>query len=681
MATPETETDAAVGTKDSGILFPCMEQPLRVAIVHAQASASLACFRNGTVGSRPPRSAPDEFRLEWIVPHCPEATNIADRLVRVVHHRTGRVLAAIDSATNEGALAKANDASTAHASASATSPKVQVVWKKRQLNQDDEDTSKEEETEDDATAWSCIRVAHSTGNRVLLRSQATGHYLGLDYSTQTTTRIFLTPDTQNESSLVWDLTCCTGELCFLSNPTLDRRLRCDMAGLLTLTEAWKGWEVFRCMEAGHGYVKLSSWMHQQWMLCSDGRGVVTTCTMADAEREENGKCALWAIEKFVPSSLFSPPVPEGVGELAAGVIVRNKTHGGLLSVENGVLRLWKDENHASTTTSSNAMPDDATSAGDKGWWTSSMRSMSSRMNSIRSEGEDNNSPPPPLQMTTLVWQLEAAHSQTYYFAAGGRIKDEPPMTIGPLPLVTENLRQTEKIQIRRDGSAGTVQLLETQKQQYICCSTEGEIYMLSTNDTPDTEWIMEKPNAETSRGTVFRSKPHHLFLSYETSEGVAAVESAPMSPATEPAESVSARLRKVLSQRKAPTATLKAVPLNGPRAIWALEPCMPRAVSSEKISTFAIGTSIAVGTTIALPFALAGASALLGVVGAQAGVIFNTIAVGLTGAEALASVGAIGATAYIVFRPEENSLTDEHTQERSEERAWSHRPFSNWRNW
>jgi hypothetical protein len=67
----------------------------------------------------------------------------------------------------------------------------------------------------------------------------------------------------------------------------------------------------------------------------------------------------------------------------------------------------------------------------------------------------------------------------------------------------------------------------------------------------------------------------------------------------------------------------------------------------------------------------------------QVGVVANVIFAGLTGAEALASVGAIGATAYICFRPEENSLTDDHKNDEEEEgeRAWSQRPFSNWRNW
>ena len=71
---------------------------------------------------------------------------------------------------------------------------------------------------------------------------------------------------------------------------------------------------------------------------------------------------------------------------------------------------------------------------------------------------------------------------------------------------------------------------------------------------------------------------------------------------------------------------------------------MPRGVSSEKITTFAIGaTGFAIGTTIAMPFAVAGAGAVLGAFGTEAGVHFNVIAAGLTGVEVLASNGAIGA--------------------------------------
>jgi len=115
--------------------------------------------------------------------------------------------------------------------------------------------------------------------------------------------------------------------------------------------------------------------------------------------------------------------------------------------------------------------------------------------------------------------------------------------------------------------------------------------------------------------------------------------------------------------------------------VWNLEPCTPRAISSKRLKTFAIGTSIAVGTTIAMPFALAGVAAALGALGAEAGIGFGIVAAGLSGAEALASVGAIGATAYFCFKPEQNSLTsDLPNAGDAAANPWTKRPFSNWRN-
>lgn len=117
---------------------------------------------------------------------------------------------------------------------------------------------------------------------------------------------------------------------------------------------------------------------------------------------------------------------------------------------------------------------------------------------------------------------------------------------------------------------------------------------------------------------------------------------------------------------------------------WNLEPCTPRAISSKRLKTFAIGTSIAVGTTIAMPFAIAGVAAAMGALGAEAGIGFGIVAAAATGAEALASVGAIGATAYFCFRPEQNSLGDDLDDEDKNSntaKPWSKRPFGNWRNW
>lgn len=220
--------------------------------------------------------------------------------------------------------------------------------------------------------------------------------------------------------------------------------------------------------------------------------------------------------------------------------------------------------------------------------------------------------------------------------------------------------------------ADATRLFNPDKKQYIACSADGAIGYVNDADD-DTDWIMEKPSYQEG-GSVFRSKHHNRYLSYKDVEEEEDDDD-------EGDGKKGGHFDNLFGGRKEPelfgAETLRF------REVWNLQPCMPRAVSSDKIKTFALGTSIAVGTTIAMPFALAGAGAVLGAFGAEAGILFNVIAVGLTGAEAIASVGAIGATAYIVFRPEENSLTDDHENEEEEEaeRAWSKRPFSNWRNW
>ena len=121
----------------------------------------------------------------------------------------------------------------------------------------------------------------------------------------------------------------------------------------------------------------------------------------------------------------------------------------------------------------------------------------------------------------------------------------------------------------------------------------------------------------------------------------------------------------------------------GEREKWVLNPVMPRAINSGKIKTFAIGTSLVVGSSLCMPFAMAGAGALLGAAGAHIGVVGHVVMAGLSSFDALSSVGTVGATAYLVFRSQDNAMTDDHRtdEEKEAERAWSKRPFSNWRNW
>ena len=234
---------------------------------------------------------------------------------------------------------------------------------------------------------------------------------------------------------------------------------------------------------------------------------------------------------------------------------------------------------------------------------------------------------------------------------GEEEEEAKPMSTGPLPQVTTNLRKTDKFQMLlvqdgedNDDSTTVIQLYNCEVKKYMgFLSAEGAIGYCDNADDKGTEWIMRRTSDEDG-GTVFQSRLHNLYLSYGPE-------------------------------------VLVGSETMGPREVWRLAPSMPRAVSSEKMKIFALGTSIAVGTSIAMPFAMAGMMVILGSVGAKVGLLANVVALSLTGAEAIASVCAIGATAYIVFRPAENSLTDSHNDEKAAERPWSQRPFSNWRSW
>lgn len=400
------------------------------------------------------------------------------------------------------------------------------------------------------------------------------------------------------------------------------------------------------------------------------------------------------------------------------------------------------------------------------------------------------------QEETIVWQLEAAHLQTYYFLSAPTTKEipmtvpqndndtaeaeaddtldtEPDTTpisiparsIGAFPNVTEHLRKSDKIQfLRNDDTPDTLKLYLPDEQFYISCSSKGSIVATNKADCEGTEWVLE----ERAEGSVFRSHAHGLYLSLrdqDAREKAPPAAAFPPSPTNEsendttndntttdgnndnnnaarpsprgrfsnPFENLQEKFQKArgpvaesptaaagasndddnntandnsskasrgkpknafenlqekFQKQKAPVAELCATEVfDASKCCWKLEPCTPRAISSKRLTTFAIGTSIAVGTTIAMPFALAGVAAVMGTLGAEAGIGFGIVAAGLSGAEAMASVGAIGATAYFCFKPEENSLGDGIGRDGkggsadAKRNPWSKRPFGNWRNW
>jgi len=775
-------TPSVVPKKKAAIRFPCMEQPPRYALRSAKTGIYLGGTKKGRLIGRNKRTENDEWTIALVggggnkANHQQETQGTNSSTVTIHNHKFGNILSMVltDRSDLGRMVACVSPGGTTRSSSSRTTSNNKEKEHDLGLGeeQDDDDENKdqqeqeqlpddEDEDDDDELVlpcevlnkedlqWCVIRCSeeeHPNGGGVVIVSIKTGDCLSVSDSGQ----IILSP---YEPFHIWEMECVTGELCFLSNPSLDARVRCDMAGMLTLSPNWKGWEVVRITEAEaphsgkkecKGYVRISSWMHSQWYLCSEADGTVSACPVSEAalapneiqqQQQEGGgdvanntsyRCSKWAIEKY----------PTDENSKHEGLIIRSVTYGRLLSIQDGLLRTYDsmdDKIQKPGTRSSTATaPTVATSISfrsresgssditdmvkhhtdeikrrSSSWFRQSFTSVQKtisdsaiqrRNSKMLANGETPIAGFVP-EEETIVWQLEAAHLQTYYFLSSeaqgtsdsnsiqdGTPANQTPKSIGVFPTVTDNLRKSDKIQlVRDDNSPGTLKLFLPDENFYITCTSKGSILATKQVEDEGTEWILE----ERDTGTLFKSKPHGLYLSFRTEESKTPP---PAAFADNNKEGDASSLRK-----KNPFENLK-LPHQRPKPpiselcatetpkLWNLEPCTPRAISSKRLKTFAIGTSIAVGTTIAMPFAIAGVAAAMGALGAEAGIGFGIVAAAATGAEALASVGAIGATAYFCFRPEQNSLGDDLDDDDEEESSkaanpWSKRPFGNWRNW
>eukprot|EP00533_Pseudo-nitzschia_delicatissima_P005037 CAMPEP_0116112744 /NCGR_PEP_ID=MMETSP0327-20121206/19143_1 /TAXON_ID=44447 /ORGANISM="Pseudo-nitzschia delicatissima, Strain B596" /LENGTH=759 /DNA_ID=CAMNT_0003606065 /DNA_START=52 /DNA_END=2331 /DNA_ORIENTATION=- len=724
--------------KTAAVRFPCMEQPPRYALRSAKTGIYLGGTKRGRLVGRSKRTENDEWTIALVgrensvtkkdETSSSQGTNSST--VTIHNHKHGNILSMV--------LTDKSDLGRMAACVSPSGKEETKVVKENDLgltpseeeenNETEQLAGDEDEDEDEIVMpsnldkedmqWCVIRCSeedHPNGGVVIV-SIKTGDCLSVSDSGQ----IILSP---YEPFHVWEMECVTGELCFLSNPSLDARVRCDMAGMLTLSPNWKGWEVVRITEAEaphsstgggnytKGYVRISSWMHSQWFLCSDAKGIVSACSVADAllcpdeAQDTVYRCSKWAIEKY----------PTDENSKHEGLIIRSVTHGRLLSIQDGLLKTYDslDATRTATmesSTATNVATSSVNSNGDIGdmvkhhteemkkrtsqWWKQSLTNVQKTISDQAIQRRNSkmlaSGQVPVGQLTgsvpeeeTIVWQLESAHLQTYYFISSSDTDGNPsaPKSIGAFPTVTENLRKSDKIQlVKNDDFPDILKLFLPDENYFITCTSKGNI--LATNQMEDEglEWILE----ERETGSVFQSKAHGLYLSFQTEES-----KTPPAAAFQQGEN---KAQDAKPKKKNPFENIK-LPHQRPKppiselcatespTLWNLEPCTPRAISSKRLKTFAIGTSIAVGTTIAMPFAIAGVAAAMGALGAEAGIGFGIVAAAATGAEALASVGAIGATAYFCFRPEQNSLGDDLEDEPKASNPWSKRPFSNWRKW
>jgi len=112
----------------------------------------------------------------------------------------------------------------------------------------------------------------------------------------------------------WRIEFLTGELCFISSPHNARQISCHpWSGYLSMSKNWKGWEVWRFIEAGDGHVRIVSW-HDNHFLCSDDKGKVWTTQNIEGEWDK------WVVEL--------------ADDYKSGVVFKSVSHGRYLQIEN-----------------------------------------------------------------------------------------------------------------------------------------------------------------------------------------------------------------------------------------------------------------------------------------------------------------------------------------------------------
>lgn len=119
---------------------------------------------------------------------------------------------------------------------------------------------------------------------------------------------------QLATTTLWRQEFVSGELCYISNPHADERLQCNLYGKLTMDSNWGGWEVWRLIQIPNtGIVLITSWTHDQKVLCSDPDGNVYSTENKLGEWEK------WTIEK----------------QSDKGVLIRSVTHKRFLTIAPG----------------------------------------------------------------------------------------------------------------------------------------------------------------------------------------------------------------------------------------------------------------------------------------------------------------------------------------------------------
>jgi hypothetical protein len=711
----------------NAISIPCIENPFRVSL-YCNGHYLWCLHRGGKLRTRK-RKAMDKDEFQLI-----ETDNNA--YVMLVNHKFGSVLSVIyDSTGTKRVRCVPQEQQTDDRVA--TELNYQESMDDTDDSEDEKDEADEEQDDDEndenddegdiaaskipieSLKWQLMK---QVDGYMCMKNVRTGDRLGIDDKG----RLVLIPeDSTVDSQSLWRIEPVTGELCFLSNVTYEARIRCDMSGRLSMSANWKGWEIFRVLEAGDGFVKIVSWTHSQWMLQCNADGKLQTGTHSVSHSQSEWS-SVWAIES----------APAG-----NGVVIRSERYGRFLCVYNSgkVLTIGtyhpldevndsadidndssgdaqnRSEDYLQRQAMAQKQNDTSQSQADflqqamvqkentahrnrKGWFRRRVHDATVPEH----DSQKNRDLLPSLDIReTILWRLEAAHLQ-HYFLSTASSEQSLSKSVGPFPKVTSNLRKTDKFHLIRkvigeaENTSVMAKLYHLKEGQYVACSSDGQISLTRNAQDIATEWMMI--NSDESGGSSFQSRHFGFYLSraeIEVAECSRQEEGANIEKTGRSTESLNKKhssskgppqkhLANLFQKKNKDGVELAGSKELGPHECWDLGPCVPRAVNSKKVRSFAIGTSLVLGSSVALPFALVGAGAMLHI-GGNAGVAYHLVLAGISSADAVSSLGALGATAYLVFRPQHVSLTDQSNQSKDEEseqdRARFNRPFCDWRNW
>lgn len=237
--------------------------------------------------------------------------------------------------------------------------------------------------------------------------------------------------TQDDPSAnhIWSVDVTSGELCFFSLPKLNMRLRCDLAGKLSLSKNCLGWEAFRLSEAGDGYIRISPWAHSNTFLSSNLKGDVYTT-------EKRGESEKWSVEKAPPGS--------------SGVLIKSANTGRILCQQNSKVDPLCTVLDVSMATGSHI-------------W---------NLESVH-------------RQTYYLVSIDAASNR------GGRLEATRKGIIGTRNLPMRFTSEEWKIELTAED--GVVTLYSNGSQRYLGSSPSGEVFLMDKPDDEASEkWAIEE---------------------------------------------------------------------------------------------------------------------------------------------------------------------------------------------